>query len=250
MTRIPIALQLYSVREDCKKDFRGTLEAVARMGYEGVEFAGYYDYPAAELKQWLDDLGLRCAGTHTGIDTLRGDALQKTIEFNQVLDNPYLIIPGLPADYYESVDKWREFIAEISQFALFAGESGMKVGYHNHWAEFRSFEQKPLLQIFLEETAPEVLIQFDTGNAMEGGSTVLPLLKNYAKRAATIHLKEYSSTKKDVLVGEGDVDWAEVFEICEESEATKWYIVEQETYAFPPLTCVEKCLENLQKMGK
>src|SRR5690606_21617434 len=101
--------------------FRGTLEAVARMGYDGVEFAGYYDTPATELKKWLDDLGLKCAGTHTGIDTLRGDNLQKTIEFNNTLDNPYLIIPGLSADYYESVDKWREFIGEISEMALRAG---------------------------------------------------------------------------------------------------------------------------------
>lgn len=250
MTRIPIALQLYSVREDCKKDFRGTLEAVARMGYEGVEFAGYYDTPAPELKKWLDDLGLKCAGTHTGIDTLRGDNLQKTVDFNKTLDNPYLIVPGLPADYYESLDKWREFIKEISDIALRAGESGMLVGYHNHWAEFRTVEQTTLMDVFLRETAPEVLIQFDTGNAMEGGATVLPLLKNYAARAATIHLKEYSASLKNALVGEGAVDWREVFEICEESEATKWYIVEQESYAFPPLECVDKCLQNLKKMGK
>lgn len=250
MERIPIALQLYSVREDCKKDFRGTLEAVARMGYEGVEFAGYYDAPASELKKWLDDLGLRCAGTHTSIDTLRGDNLQQTIEFNNTLDNPYLIVPGLPADYYESLDKWREFVKEISDIALLAGESGVKVGYHNHWAEFRTFEQTTLMDVFLQETAAEVLIQFDTGNAMEGGATVLPLLKTYSNKAATIHLKEYSVTDKNALVGEGDVDWREVFATCEESEVTKWYIVEQESYAFPPLECVDKCLQNLKKMGK
>lgn len=249
MTRIPIALQLYSVREDCQKDFRGTLDAVARMGYEGVEFAGYYDTPVPQLKQWLDDLGLKCAGTHTGIATLRGDALQQTIEFNKTLDNPYLIIPGLPADYFESLEKWREFIKEISEIAALAGESGMKVGYHNHWAEFRTFDGIPLLQTYLEETNPKVLIQFDTGNAMEGGTTVLPFLKNYAARAATIHLKEFSETRKDALVGEGDVEWGEVFEVCE-AHATKWYIVEQETYPFPPLECAAKCLENLKKMDK
>jgi sugar phosphate isomerase/epimerase len=63
-------------------------------------------------------------------------------------------------------------------------------------------------------------------------------------------LKEYSATNKNALVGEGDVDWQEVFAICEESEVTKWYIVEQESYAFPPLECVDKCLQNLKKMGK
>jgi sugar phosphate isomerase/epimerase len=175
--------------------------------------------------------------------------LQQTIEFNQTLENPYLIVPGLAADYYESLEKWREFIKEISEIALRAGESGMKVGYHNHWAEFRSFEKTTLMDVFLQETAPEVLIQFDTGNAMEGGATVLPLLKTYSNKAATIHLKEYSATNKNALVGEGAVDWADVFYVCEEN-VTKWYIVEQETYPFPPLECAARCLENLKKMGK
>lgn len=249
MERIPIAIQLYSVRDDCKKDFRGTLEAVAKMGYEGVEFAGYYDTPAPELKKWLDDLGLKCAGTHTGIDTLRGDNLQQTIEFNQTLENPYLIVPGLPADYYESLDKWREFVSEISAIAAHTGHSDMKVGYHNHWAEFRTFDKTTLMDVFLKETAPEVLIQFDIGNAREGGATVLPLLKTYFDKAATIHLKEYSATNKEALIGEGDIDWPEVFWECEQ-HVTKWYIVEQETYPFPPLECAAKCLENLKQMGK
>ena len=249
MARIPIALQLYSVREDCKNDFRGTLEAVARMGYEGVEFAGYYDVSAPELKKWLDELGLKCAGTHTGIDTLRGDALQETIEFNKALDNPYLIVPGLAADYYESLNKWREFVAEISDIAARAGESDMKVGYHNHWAEFRTFDKTTLMDVFLKETAPEVLVQFDIGNAREGGATILPLLKSYPEKAAAIHLKEYSATNKKAIVGEGDVDWPDVFYECE-ANVTEWYIVEQESYAFPPLECAAKCLENLKKMGK
>ena len=77
MATIPIALQLYSIRHDCEKDLPGTLEAVAKMGYDGVEFAGYYGRSAGELRKLLDDLGLRVAGTHTRLDTRSGVALAK-----------------------------------------------------------------------------------------------------------------------------------------------------------------------------
>src|SRR5256885_15948331 len=98
MPCIPIALQLYSVRHECEKDLPGVLKAVAAMGYDGVEFAGYYGRTAEELRRLLDDNGLRCAGTHTGLNTILGDELPKTIEFNPTMGNPYLIVPRLPAE--------------------------------------------------------------------------------------------------------------------------------------------------------
>ena len=98
MSQIPIGLQLYSVREDCQKDLPGVLKEVARMGYAGVEFAGYYGYSATDLRKMLDDLGLKCCGTHTGLPTLLGEELPKTIEFNQTLGNKFLIVPGLPKE--------------------------------------------------------------------------------------------------------------------------------------------------------
>ena len=106
MSRIPIALQMYSVREECERDLPGTLKAVARMGYDGVEFAGYYGRAAQELRTMLDDLGLSVAGTHIGLDTLVGDPLAKTIEFNHVLGNRYLIVPWLPDEYRDSRAAW------------------------------------------------------------------------------------------------------------------------------------------------
>jgi sugar phosphate isomerase/epimerase len=93
MRRVRIALQLYSVREDCARDLPVTLKAVADMGYEGVEFAGYYGRKAAELKGMLKDNGLRAAGTHIYIDDLLGDKLQNTIHFNRTLGNESLIVP-------------------------------------------------------------------------------------------------------------------------------------------------------------
>src|SRR6266581_2480270 len=106
--KIPFALQLYPVRNECAKDLDGTVAAVAKMGYKAVEFAGYYGRDAKSLRKLLDDAGLKCCGTHIGLDTLLGDNLAKTVEFNQTLGNKFLIVPSLPAKYTKNRQTWQE----------------------------------------------------------------------------------------------------------------------------------------------
>lgn len=250
MARIPIALQLYSVRDACAKDFAGTLKRVARMGYEGVEFAGYHGVGAKELKGMLDDLGLKVAGTHIGLDTLLGDELERTVEFNGTLRNRYLIVPGLPEERRNSAGAWLGTAKLFNEIAAKLKPHGMVTGYHNHWVEFQPMEGKVPWDIFFGSTVKDVVMQFDTGNAMHGGADPIPYLERYPGRAKTVHLKEYSGSYDKALIGEGDVNWKRVFGLCEISGGTEWYIVEQENYALPPLECVRKCLENLKKMGK
>ena len=250
MARIPIALQLYSVREDCAKDFPGTLKAVAEMGYEGVEFAGFYERSAEELKTMLDDLGLKVAGAHIGIDTLLPEQFEQTVEFHGTLGNKFLIVPGLPEQYRDSADAWRRTAELFNEIAEKLKPYGMRTGYHNHMIEFQPIDGEIPWDIFFSSTVPEVVMQVDTGNALHGGADPVPYLEKYPGRAATVHLKEYSATNDKAIIGEGDVRWEDVFRICETTGGTEWYIVEQETYAYPPLECVRRCLENLKKMGK
>ncbi|GAB4522300.1 MAG: sugar phosphate isomerase/epimerase [Anaerolineae bacterium] len=250
MTRIPIALQLYSVREDCARDLAGTLEAVARMGYEGVEFAGYHGYSASQLRKLLDDLGLRVAGAHVGLDTLLGDELSRTIEFHQVLGNRFLIVPGLPEERRRSRAAWLETAALFNEIAEKVAEHGMAVGYHNHHIEFSPLEGELPWDTFFGNTRRDVVMQLDIGNAMHGGADPLVFLRRYPGRARSVHLKEYSATNEKALIGEGDAPWAEVFALCESVGGTEWYIVEQESYAYPPLECVDRCLRALRAMGK
>lgn len=249
MGRIPIALQLYSVREDCAKDLPGTLEAVAKMGYEGVEFAGYYGWKAEDLKKLLDNLGLKVAGTHIGLNTLLGDEYERTVEFNRILGNRYLVVPGLPPERRSSKEAWIETAKLMDEMAAKLKEEGMKLGYHNHAVEFQPIDGEIPWDIFFT-TAKEVFMQLDIGNAMHGGADPIPYLRKYPGRSLTIHLKEYSSTNPKALIGEGEVNWKEVFELCETVGGTEWYIVEQESYAYPPLECVERCLKNLKAMGR
>lgn len=250
MANIPIGLQLYSVREDCAKDLPRVLSAVAKMGYVGVEFAGYYNYSAQELRKLLDDNGLKCCGTHTGINTLLGDELPRTIEFNLTMGNKYLIVPGLPESYRASRAAWQQTAALFNDLAEKVKPHGCLVGYHNHAIEFQPLDGELPWDTFFANTKPEVIMQLDTGNALHGGADPLPYLSKYPGRAITVHLKEFSATNPKALIGEGDVKWQQVFEACETIGNTEWYIVEQESYAYPPMECVAKCLENLRKMGK
>jgi sugar phosphate isomerase/epimerase len=250
MGNIPIALQLYSVREECAKDLPGVLAAVAKMGYEGVEFAGYHGYSASDLRKLLDDNGLKCCGTHIGIQTLLGDELEKTIAFNQTLGNKFLIVPGLPNEYTNSKAAWLKTAETMNEISNKLKPLGMQTGYHNHHTEFTPMEGELPWDIFFSNTYPEVVMQFDVGNAKHGGGEAAPFLKAYPGRAATVHIKEFSATNDQALIGEGDINWDEIFGLCETIGGTQWYIVEQESYAYPPMECVDRCLQNLRRMGK
>ena len=248
--KVPIGLQLYSIRKDCEKDLSGSLKAVKGFGYEAVEFAGYYGQTATEMRKLLDANGLKCCGTHTGLDTLEGDALAKTIEYNETIGNRLLIVPGIPEERRKTADDWKELAALFDSIADKAAPAGMRVGYHNHNVEFVAMGGSTPWDLFFGGTKKGVVQQIDTGNCIEGGGDPIALIKRYPGRTASIHLKEFSKTKPDAFVGEGDVPWKAVFEACETVGGTEWYIVEYEHESQPALPSVDRCLKNLRKIGK
>ena len=247
--KIPLGLQLYSVRNDCAKDLPAVLEAVGKMGYDGVEFAGYHGRTAEQLRKMLDDNGLKCCGTHTGLNTLLGDAFQATVDFHKTLDNKFLIVPGMPHDRLASVAAAKETAKLFTELAAKAKEQGMRVGYHAHGGDFRKLDGETAWDVLFGNAGPDVVMQMDIGNCIGGGGDPIATLKKFPGRSATIHLKEHGGPR-GAAVGEGDVDWRQVFEICETTGKTEWYIVEQEGYDSPPLESVKRCLDNLRKMGK
>ena len=250
MKKIPIGVQLYSIREDCARDLPGTLAAVAEMGFDGVEFAGYYGYTAKDLRKLLDDNGLKCCGTHTRLDSLLGDEFEATVEFNKMIGNHYLIVPSLPPERRSSNAAWRETGALFSQIAENLAPYKMLTGYHNHAVEFEIVDGEAGFDAFFGSAHPAVIMQLDIGNAMHGGADPLDYLRRYPKRLNTVHLKEYSASKPEVLLGDGDVPWAKVFEICEGVGNTEWYIIEQETYPVSPLESIQRCRQALKQLGR
>jgi len=246
--KIPIGLQLYSVRNECAKDLPAVIAAVGKMGYKGVEFAGYYNREAKELKKTLDDNGLVCCGTHTGLNTVTGDALKATIEFNKVLGNKFLIVSSMPKERAGSRQAWVETARLFDELADKVKAEAMRIGYHAHGGDFKRIEGETPWDIFFGHTKAEVVMQLDTGNCLQGGGDPVAVLKKFPGRATTIHLKEYGGDAKAVI-GEGLTKWKEVFDLCE-AGGTQWYIVEHERGGPDPLGDVKRCLQGLQKMGK
>src|ERR1039458_1126279 len=135
--KLPVGVQLYSVRNDFAKDVPGVLAGIKKIGYEGVEFAGYVNYGsnAAGLRKLLDDNGLKAAGTHVqgGLGTLQGDGFARETEFNKVIGNDKLIIASGNA---RTVDDWNRFAEGFSAIAEKLKPLQMRIGYHNHTGEF------------------------------------------------------------------------------------------------------------------
>ena len=258
MARIPIGLELYSVRQDFDNDARSTLKAVTEMGYEGVEFAGNQKHSADELSGMLDEFGLVCCGWHCPFDRVQDDQLEETIAFNKTVGNPYVIIPGIPAELRKSREDWLKLADFFNQLAERLAEHDLVTGYHNHHVEFSPLDGEQPWDTFFGNTSKGVIMQLDMGNALYGGADLVGLLKKYPGRAGTVHLKPFTKpTNGDdphagfrPLIGEDDVPWDEIFHLCETVGETEWYIVEYESDAYMPLDSVERCLKNLKAMGK
>lgn len=250
--KIPIGLQLYSVRNEAAKNLPAVLEAVGKMGYQAVEFAGYYgwDQKPNDLKKLLDDNNLKCCGTHTALNTLQGDAYKKTVELHKTLGNKFLIIPWLDEKQFFSTEQACKDTAKLlNDLADKAKVDGMLVGYHAHAHDLHKVGDQTAWDILFSNTKPEVVMQLDTQNCLTGGGDPYAILKKFPGRSLSVHLKEFSKTKPDAPIGEGDVRWPEIFQLCETIGGTQWYVIEHES-GNTPLESVKQCLLNVRKMGK
>ena len=243
--KIPVGLQLYSVRQDCEKDLPKVIETVAKIGYKGVEFAGYYNRKANELRKLLDDSGLVCCGTHTPLETIKPENLNATIEFNRTLGNKFLIVPWMDPKTKEG---WLEMVKLFNAQAPKVKAEKMLIGYHAHAHDFNKIDGVSCWDLFFGNTRNDVVMQLDTSNCLDGGADPVAVLKQYAKRAITIHIKEWGGAA-DAVIGQGKVNFPAVFEICEKTGVTQWYIVEHEKEG-NALDNVKRCYEALRKMGK
>jgi len=248
-----VAIQLYSLRQDCAKDFFGTLKSVADLGYDGVEFAGFYGKTPQEVREELDKLGLGVAGSHTGFNATILWAYRKTVDFNKAIGNKNIIIPGVPGELRQGKDDWYQFASFLNELSAKLSKEGLRVGYHNHVDEFALLDGERPWDI-LGKNTKDVILQLDVGHAVRAlGSAeeATGLIDKYPGRTLTIHVKDYSKTKGyNVIPGEGDVDWHKLFSACKRN-GTEWLIIEQEEYPYqPPLETAKKALENVRQILK
>jgi len=249
---IPIALQLYSVRDDCAQDFFKTIGEVARMGYAGVEFAGYHGKSAEDIRKVLDDNGLKVAGAHTPFESLQDDQIEATIAFHQIIGCDNLVVPWLPEHTRATPEACKETAAKLNAIAEKLKPLGMRTGFHCHSGDMKPLEGgKSAWDLLGENTIAEFIMQYDTANGSEGGADPVQPILDWPGRGITVHLKEWSGEHGAKPIGEGIIPWARVFEACETVAGTQWYVVEHESYeGMTPLEAVEACLKNLRAMGK
>jgi sugar phosphate isomerase/epimerase len=246
-----ISVQLWSVRDDCKKDFAKTLKAIAKMGYDAVEFAGLHDHKPAELKKILDDAGLKCSGAHVGIDQFDEANFNNTVETYKALGCDYPIIPGLPPALRDSPDACKRTAKRFMAIAGRLAPLGMKTGFHLHDADVQQLfdpatgrRGKSAWELFCELTPNNFLMQHDTGNAMQGGADALWTLQHYPSRCVSVHCKEFPLD--GCAIGEGKVPWKDVLALCTKAK-TKWLVVEHEIYTkYEPMKAIEQAIKGLK----
>jgi sugar phosphate isomerase/epimerase len=265
-----VGIQLYSVREDMKKDPVGTLKQIAKIGYKYVEHANYidrkfYGFTAVEFKKILTDLDLKMPCGHTVMGKNHWDAVKKdfsdswkyTVEDAAYMGQKYVISPWMDESMRKTYDDMMGYLEVFDKCGDLCQKSGMKFGYHNHWAEFtEKLNGMKLFDIMMKNLdVTKVIMQLDIGNMYIGGAKALDVIGQYPGKFELIHVKDEIAvdTKEkyeSAILGKGIIPVKEVLDICRKSGGTKVYIVEQESYqGKTPLECVEEDYKIMKKWG-
>jgi sugar phosphate isomerase/epimerase len=242
--KIPVALQLWSVKEDMKRDFAATAAAVAEIGYQGVELAGYGNLDAAGAKAALDAAGLKVAGMHVGLPALRGD-------FNSVVTDALLFGTKFvtcswwtPA-HYVSASACEAMGEELGALGARLRPFGIRFGFHNHDSEFKLFDGKPGFEWMLGAAAPrDLFAEVDVFWVHKMGYAPGKFIRDQGARVPLVHLKDAAE------LGTGPVDFADVFAATDSVGAVEWFIVEEEAYNHAPLTSVRLCHAQMKAWGR
>ena len=255
MSNVPVALQLYSVRGECNNDLAATIKSTAEIGYAGVEPYGYrgdevewMGWSAGDLRKLIDDHGLKCCGMHINTQALLGDNLSRTIELNRELGNKFLIIAG-DSGRMSALDSIKELAQILNETAEKLKPEAMETGYHAHPFDFVDIEGQTAWDILFSSTNDDVVMQMDIGNCAGGGGDPIGILRKFPGRARSVHLKQFGG-QEGAVIGEGSVDWDLVFDLCEGSHNTEWYVVEEGGNDGLGFEISGKSFAALQQMGK
>ena len=249
---VPVGLELYSVRDELMKDLPGTVTAVAKMGYQVVEFyAPYFEWtPAAakDVRKLLDDLGIQCRSTHNGPPSFTPDGLKKAIELNQIIGSKNIIMSS--AGRVDGIAGWEQLAARMTEVASQLRPLGMSTGFHNHQTEWKEVEGKRPMDVLAAGTPKDFVLQFDVGTCLEAGVDPVGWIKSNPGRIRSMHCKDWSKDKGyAVAFGEGDAPWKQIFAAAEAGGGIEYYLIEQEI-AGPEgeFAMAQRCLGNYRKL--
>jgi sugar phosphate isomerase/epimerase len=250
--KVPVGIELYSVRGELTKDLTATVTAVARMGYEVVEFySPYYSWTpeaAKDVRKLLDDLGIKCLSTHNGPQSISADGLAKAIDLNHIIGSRNIIIAS--AGKVVDVDGWKAFAASLTAAQEKLRPQGMATGFHNHQTEWRPIGDTRPMDVIAGGTPKDVVLQLDCGTSVEAGVDPVAWITANPGRIKSLHLKDWSKAAGyRVAFGEGDVPWKGIFAAAESTGGVEYYLIEQEIAgADGEFAMAKKCLDNYKKM--
>ncbi|MFB6230673.1 MAG: sugar phosphate isomerase/epimerase family protein [Salinibacter sp.] len=206
-----IGLQLYTIRSVLDKDFRKTMEQVAEIGYDEVEFAGYYDRSPKEINALLDELGLAAPATHVPLSRIR-KAPGAIIRTAKTIGHQYVVCPYLAEKERTSLDDYRQRAKEFSAFGQRCTKAGLQFAYHNHDFEFMAMEGTRPYDVLLQETSPKhVQMEIDLYWIVEAGHDPLEYIAQAPDRYPLCHVKDRGANGGMVSVGKGTIDFASIF---------------------------------------
>lgn len=237
-------IQLYSVRDVAAKDLRAALKCVADIGYDMVEFAGFFGNSAEDVRAWLDEFGLEVCSTHTGAEELTPERIAETIKYHQTIGNKNIIIPGIN---YETKESLEEAIELLNFANAELKKAGITLGYHNHYKEFYTMDYGAVVHTEFEKRT-DVEFEIDTFWAFYAGEDPIAILERLKDRISIIHLKDGLETRKGKALGEG---YAPVEKVLDKAiELGFKIVVESEGLDPTGPEEVARCYEYLKKLNK
>ncbi len=259
--KIPAGIELYSVRDQLKQDLPGTVRAVAKMGYECVEFySPYFDWKpdyAKDVRKLLDDLGVKCLSTHNSAKSFEPANIGHAIELNGILGSN-MVVMASAGGRIEDLDGWKKTAERLSLGADKLKSAGMRAGFHNHQTEFKPIGGTRPMDVLAKNTPHEVVLQLDVGTCIDAGSDPVAWIRQNPGRIRSMHCKDWApvdTTKHPdkgykVLFGEGVAPWKKIFQAAEKAGGIEFYLIEQEGSRFDPFDTAKRCLDAYRKMRK
>lgn len=251
--KVPVGLELYSVRNALMKDLPGTVTAVAKMGYQVVEFySPYFDWTpeaAKDVRKLLDGLGITCPSTHNGRVSFTDEGLKKAIELNQIIGSKAIILAG--PGQIPGLDGWKALAERLSAASEQLRPLGMSAGFHNHQLEWRPVDGQRPMDILAANTPKDFVLQLDVGTAVEVGADPVAWINANPGRIRSMHCKDWGAGGRGYTVafGEGDAPWKRLFDAAETTGGIEHYLIEQEHPGeIGELAMAQRCLENYRKL--
>jgi sugar phosphate isomerase/epimerase len=245
--RVPgVALQLWTIREECDRDLEHALRTVGAQGYDGVELFQVHGHAVGQVRAWLDSANLVAAGRHAGLDVIEGE-LPQLVEELRVLGTDRLAISWVDP---RELERAGDLVERVAGVARRARDEGIRLGFHNHWAEPAPRDDGPSFLDLLRRLPADLLwLELDLGWVWQAGIDPVAELEKTVGRCPLVHVKDYASRngRDDVPVGEGIVGYDRVLPAALAAGA-EWLIVEEDEVGGDAFGATQRSLDAIRRI--